>query len=316
MDPLALAKQKMANGEPLNRQEVQLISNSGVTSSEIQAVKNPPPTQVPTKPAPVPKKPPLVQPQGNVIPTPQNPENVANAQKVAKTAGDQVETYEQWIARTGKPMSPGAAKEYAANLRAMVPQPTPGPAPAPVAIPATPITPVTSAKTATVPAKAPVVAAPPVVAQEPVKAPVSMDTAKSSVNAMDAFLKSNPDGVTLANILDAAGVGLSARGGVQRQTALQQRKAKEMEYAAALGQQQTLKAMDLDNQAKLLDIQLKNALAQNNQQAALDIQNRLKEIEAQKQANIEQSKAVAGVTGLTNAGGLSGLVNKYAGVGQ
>ena len=109
---------------------------------------------------------------------------------------------------------------------------------------------------------------------------------------------------------------MSARGGVQRQTMAAKRKEAEMQYASGLGQAQAIKAMDLDNQSKLLQIQLKNAQAVNNQQAALEIANKLKEIEAQKQANIDQSKAVAGIQGLTGAGGVAGLVNKYAGVGQ
>lgn len=313
LDPLTQAKQKMANGQPLTREEATLIGNAGVTSSDIAAVKNPPAETKPSStqtggyslgPA---KKPPLTRPQGNVIPTPQNPENVSNAQKV----GGDVETYEQWIARTGKPMNPGAAKEYNANLRAMVPQTPAPPVSAPAPIAQTPIQPVTSSRN------------PPPVVSGAIKTaspqdahlldtPVSPQEAKGALNAMDQFLKSNPDGLTLANILDVAGVSLSARGGVQRQTMLGKRKEAQMQYA----QQADLKSMDLDNQSKLLQIQLKNAMAQNNQQAALELSNRIKEIEAQKVANIEQTKAVAGVQGLLGAGGIPGLVNKYAGVGQ
>ncbi len=318
MDPLEQAKQKMANGQPLTRDEAMVISNAGVTSSDIAAVKNPPPAQPsvtqkagyslgPTK------KPPLIQPQGNVIPTPQNPENVALAQTIQKAVGDAPETYQQWMQRLGRTGSPADAKEYNANLKSLVPQASPAPAVAATPIPSTPIQPVTSvAKTA-----------PPPVVSGPIKSaspngapaldtPVTPEQAKGAVNAMDQFLKSNPDGMTLANILDAVGVTLSARGGVQRQTMLSKRKDAQMQYAQAAG----LKAMDLDNQSKLLQVQLQNAMAQNNQQAVLELKNRLQEIEAQKNANIEQTKAVAGVNGLAGVGGIPGLVNKYAGVGQ
>lgn len=312
MDPLAQAKQKMANGQPLTREEATLIGNAGVTSSDINAVKNPPPAAKPSATqtggyslGPSTKPKPFQPSKGNVIPTPQNPQNVSNAQKI----GGDVETYEQWIARTGRPMNPSAAKEYAANLAALVPKGT-VPVAAPVAIEPAPIQAVTSAAPA--PAK-PIAPKPaPAVASPTPSGPVPVAQIQESANAMDRFLKTNPDGATLANILDAVGVGLSARGGVQRETQLSKRKQAELQYA----QQAGLKAMDLDNQSKLLQIQLKNAMAQNNQEAVLQLQNRLQEIEAQKEANIEQAKVVAGVTGLTNAGGTAGLVNKYSGVGQ
>lgn len=322
MDPLEQAKQKMANGQPLTREEATVISNAGVTSSDIAALKQP---AAPTKPSPTQiggysmgptKKPPLVKPQGNVIPTPQNPENVALSQTIQKSVGDAPETYDQWIARTGKAMSPSSAKEYNANLKSLVPQSPPPPVAA-APIPSVPIQPVTSTPKATPP---PVVSST-IKNASPADAhlldtPISTNDAKGAVNAMDQFLKANPDGATLANILDVVGVALSARGGVQRQTMLAKRKEAEMQYAQGLGQAQAIKAMDLDNQSKIIQMQLQSAIAQNNQQAAVELSNKLKEIEAQKNANIEQTKAISGVNGLSGAGGIPGLVNKYAGVGQ
>lgn len=66
--------------------------------------------------------------------------------------------------------------------------------------------------------------------------PVTKEQAVAATNAVDKFLKENPDGGTLANILDIVGVALSAYGGTQRETMLQQRNKAKM----AISQQQAL----------------------------------------------------------------------------
>ena len=77
--------------------------------------------------------------------------------------------------------------------------------------------------------------------------PVTKEQALAATNAVDKFLKDNPDGGTLANILDVVGVALSAYGGTQRETMLQQRNKARM----ALSQQQALAQQQFELQQAL-----------------------------------------------------------------
>lgn len=91
---------------------------------------------------------------------------------------------------------------------------------------------------------------------------VTPEAAKKATDAVTSFLAQNPDGGTLANILDIVGVALSAYGGTQRETMLQQRQKAKMQLSAqqALANQQLsaqlqLKAQDLQNEIALLEPQ-------------------------------------------------------------
>jgi hypothetical protein len=77
--------------------------------------------------------------------------------------------------------------------------------------------------------------------------PVTKEQAVAATDAVDKFLKDNPDGGTLANILDVVGVALSAYGGTQRETMLQQRNKAKM----ALSQQQALAQQQFELQQAL-----------------------------------------------------------------
>jgi hypothetical protein len=77
--------------------------------------------------------------------------------------------------------------------------------------------------------------------------PVTKEQAVAATDAVDKFLKDNPDGGTLANILDIVGVALSAYGGTQRETMLQQRNKAKM----ALSQQQALAQQQFELQQAL-----------------------------------------------------------------
>ena len=77
--------------------------------------------------------------------------------------------------------------------------------------------------------------------------PVTKEQAVAATDAVDKFLKDNPDGGTLANILDIVGVALSAYGGTQRETMLQQKNKARM----ALSQQQALAQQQFELQQAL-----------------------------------------------------------------
>ena len=77
--------------------------------------------------------------------------------------------------------------------------------------------------------------------------PITKEQAVAATDAVDKFLKDNPDGGTLANILDVVGVALSAYGGTQRETMLQQRNKAKM----ALSQQQALAQQQFELQQAL-----------------------------------------------------------------
>jgi hypothetical protein len=77
--------------------------------------------------------------------------------------------------------------------------------------------------------------------------PVTKEQAVAATDAVDKFLKDNPDGGTLANILDVVGVALSAYGGTQRETMLQQRNKAKM----AISQQQALAQQQFELQQAL-----------------------------------------------------------------
>ena len=174
--------------------------------------------------------------------------------------------------RTTVPQAP-AGTVVPANAGA-VPQPLRAPAP-PMPISSMPIKPVNGTVPPTIVSSALVqqagAKAGPQGAQKTAQAmdaPVSKEQVAVAQDAMDKFLKANPDGATLANILDAVGVAMSAYGGTQRQTGLQQRKQAQMQLA----QQQALKQMDIENQqarakedfdrqVQLMDRQAQTALA-------------------------------------------------------
>jgi hypothetical protein len=156
-------------------------------------------------------------------------------------------------------------------------------------------------------------------------APVTADQAKKSVDYMAKFLAANPDGATLANILDAVGVGLSAAGGTQRQTMLQQRKAAQLQLAQqqAMAQQSyqqdsALKAQDLQNQIaktmqdlssnqQLMTQEQKNATALKMQ----DLQNQLAMIAPNLAADIQRPYAQLGVSQVAQSGNTDTRVGRW-----
>jgi hypothetical protein len=87
--------------------------------------------------------------------------------------------------------------------------------------------------------------------------PVTREQATKAVDAMAQFLSANPDGATLANILDAVGVSLSAYGGTQRETMLQQRKKAELQVA----QQKALKQAEAEATAQQAEVNFQRQMA-------------------------------------------------------
>jgi len=179
--------------------------------------------------------------------------------------------------------------------------------------------------------------------------PVTKEQAVAATDAVDKFLKDNPDGGTLANILDIVGVALSAYGGTQRETMLQQRnKAKmaisqqqalaqqQFELQQALAQQgygqqekmagigQTnaieLKGMDQLQQLEVQRKELENALLLKQKDYELAVakgdtsqialKNDLTRIAAQRDANLENQKSL--ILFQTRMGGGANVVDKAA----
>jgi hypothetical protein len=179
--------------------------------------------------------------------------------------------------------------------------------------------------------------------------PVTKEQAVAATDAVDKFLKDNPDGGTLANILDVVGVALSAYGGTQRETMLQQRnKAKmalsqqqalaqqQFELQQALAQQgygqqekmagigQTnaieLKGMDQLQQLAVQQKQLDNELLLKQKDydlavakgdtSQIALKNDLTRIAAQRDANLENQKSL--ILFQTRMGGGANVVDKAA----
>jgi len=150
--------------------------------------------------------------------------------------------------------------------------------------------------------------------------PVTKEQAVAATDAVDKFLKDNPDGGTLANILDIVGVALSAYGGTQRETMLQQKNKARMalsqqqalaeqgyrqqEKMAGIGQTNAieLKGMDQLQQLKVQQKQLENELLLKQKDYELAVakgdtsqialKNDLTRIAAQRDANLENQKSL------------------------
>ena len=179
--------------------------------------------------------------------------------------------------------------------------------------------------------------------------PVTKEQAVAATDAVDKFLKDNPDGGTLANILDVVGVALSAYGGTQRETMLQQRNKARMALSQqqALAQQQfelqqALAQQGYGQQEKMAGISQTNAIELKNmdqlqqlavQQKQLDnemllkqkdydlavakgdtsqiaLKNDLTRIAAQRDANLENQKSL--ILFQTRMGGGANVVDKAA----
>jgi hypothetical protein len=179
--------------------------------------------------------------------------------------------------------------------------------------------------------------------------PVTKEQAVAATDAVDKFLKDNPDGGTLANILDVVGVALSAYGGTQRETMLQQRNKARMalsqqqalaqqqfelqqalaqqgygqqEKMAGIGQKNAieLKGMDQLQQLAVQQKQLENEmlLKQKDYDLAvakgdtsqIALKNDLTRIAAQRDANLENQKSL--ILFQTRMGGGANVVDKAA----
>jgi hypothetical protein len=177
--------------------------------------------------------------------------------------------------------------------------------------------------------------------------PVTKEQALVATNAVDKFLKDNPDGGTLANILDIVGVALSAYGGTQRETMLQQRNKAKMALSQqqALAQQQfelqqalaqqgygqqekmagigqtnalALAEQNLTNELAIVERNLSNQqiMADKNQSNLLlakkkDLENQLALIEPQLKASKELALANAGLGATTSSGGHAARVSNW-----
>lgn len=329
-DPRALAKEKLASGHSLTSEEARLVAS--VPMSEARLNRGMGPAETPKKPAM----------QGGQA----TPEQLgAGAARMAGIVPAQTQVtpfgkVNAGLARAatqGGPLPPIKMPEEPVDaITGASPMPKLGKITAPVAVAPKAIPPINAKGPEPVVSSAFKAAAEstgdPAIAQateEKMNTPVAPDDASKALTAFQQFLAKNPNGVTLANILDAVGVSLSAYGGTQRKTMLQSQKEAEMALAgqqtvqqAGFGQQDkiqqkefaqqmALKKQELDNQTVILQKEYQNAIAQGNNLAALQIQNRLKEIEAQKNANIEQERAVRGV-----GYNLPSAVNKYSGAPQ
>jgi len=179
--------------------------------------------------------------------------------------------------------------------------------------------------------------------------PVTKEQAVAATDAVDKFLKDNPDGGTLANILDIVGVALSAYGGTQRETMLQQKNKARMALSQqqALAQQQfelqqalaqqgygqqekmagigqtnaiQLKGMDQLQQLEVQRKELENALLLKQKDydlavakgdtSQIALKNDLTRIAAQRDANIENQKSLLLFNTRMNAG--ANVVDKAA----
>jgi hypothetical protein len=177
--------------------------------------------------------------------------------------------------------------------------------------------------------------------------PVTKEQAVAATDAVDKFLKDNPDGGTLANILDVVGVALSAYGGTQRETMLQQRNKARMALSQqqALAQQQfelqqalaqqgygqqekmagisqinalALAEQNLTNELAIVERNLSNQqiMADKNQSNLLlakkkDLENQLALIEPQLKASKELALANAASVATTSSGGHAARVSNW-----
>ena len=311
-DLATIAKQKTASGGTLTPAESNALLQSGATSSEINALRaqngfadKAKADQVP-KPVQMPKPASPLDAQGYSLAstadaTPYDPSKAlkdpALAARMRATAarlktpspfnlGKQLgDTPDTLDAVTGDPRPPVvAAPPPVVNIPSKPVQPIGG-------------GPVTAAITAAVPG-----------AEKKLSEPIPPAQAKQAMDAMAEYLKGNPNGLSLGNILDAVGVTLSARGGVQRKTRLQEANATQLQLAAqkSLAEQQQgyakeLKAQDLQNQIDLLPSEIEKLRAQGdvtraNELAALRAQkqNELDLIKPRMAAAIEQGRAILG----------------------
>lgn len=336
-DPVAIAKDKLSKNLPLTSEEARIVAPTSM--SEARQMRNAAPAQNPlsalsgqTGPKPVVP----TQPQGFQGPAGSAPLGMSGR------LWDQAET-----AALPKPGVPIGSEDRVVDARPPLGKITTPPPSGPKPVAQRPIPPVTE------PGPEPVVSSAfqaaaastgdPQLAQATqakLNEPVDPATAKKSLDAFQQFLTKHPDGLTLANILDAVGVSLSAYGGTQRKTQLQSQREAEMQLAqqktlsgqgfeqskelqqigfgqqnaiqkAQFTQELAIKRQELENQKQLLTQEYQNAIAQGNNAAAVAIKNRLIEIEAQKNANIEQERAVHAV-----GYNLPSAVNKYSGAPQ
>lgn len=311
-DPMAYIKQKLANGDKLTPSESQAVLNSGLSSTQLTP-------QVEIKP-PVAAHP-IGTKRFSTAPTSQT-----------------IEAHPVGTPKAGMaPQKPFQSNEFSVTQKAGygIP-PTPGsdttPAiaatkqPMPIAKAPIPIV----AKAAPGPVSAAIAQVSPE-AGEALQQPIMASEASKKLDAFQEFLKGNPDGLTLANVLDAVGVSLSAYGGVQRKTALQERRAAEMAQAQAQSlksqdfeQQRLLKQQDLDNQLALIPAEIEKAKAeasitgdQTRLNLLLEKEAELKNAKAlmplQTAQAIEVERAKTGLGKYQAAGGSAGLINKYSG---
>lgn len=166
--------------------------------------------------------------------------------------------------------------------------------------------------------------------------PIPPEKAAMALDSFQKFMASNPDGLTLGNILDAVGVSLSAFGGTQRKTQLQENIGAQRQLSAqkalqeqGFGQQKDLqlsqqaqelliKDKEIQAQQAQAKINLANAKDLNAQQAALDQINALAQIKADLDAKKQEiaaqtaaSRSLLGPQAVAQAGGIQGLAKKW-----
>jgi len=283
-DVLSIAKDKMAKGQPLNPEEAQAIS-WGATSNDVNVLKNQP-GQKGSSPA--------LSPQQITINKQQGPIPVAAPFPRNQPTGPAADQYGRVI-----PPVPASGISPASSRLIQGPS-SPQASPVPAASTTVPVIPITST-----PIKP--------VAENALPQPVT-SSPQQTMDNFKAFLAGNPPGDILANIADAIGTSLSARGGVQRQTRLQQQygaqlQARQAAAIAAVNQanELQLKSQDLANQIAIAQatgkIEQANTLVA--QKAELDRQLAL--IKPQMQANIEQERQIKGLEGVAQGGGIRAL---------
>jgi len=130
---------------------------------------------------------------------------------------------------------------------------------------------------------------------------------KKASDVMANFMANAPEGATLANILDAVGVALSAKGGINRKTMLSQRNEAQL----ATQQQLKLQAQQIEAMKNQKTQEYQQAEAMGDHARAAQLINDLKIIEAQKNAAIEQGRALSAQSSLKSGGGVGGIANKY-----
>ena len=302
--PIEVAKRKLSNGDTLTPEESKLILNSNLSSSQL---------------APAPKT--QTGPMSKFYTPPSPVETTAHPAGTPKwsTAKPQQKPFES------TPFSETQKAGYS------IPYTPRGGAVAPPAMEVAPKKIPTVAKAVPGPVSSAVAQAAPEAAQA-LQTPIPAKDVSQKLDSFQKFLKDNPDGLTLANVLDAVGVSLSAYGGTQRQTGLQKRKEAQMQQAQA----QTLKAQDFEQQQALKQQEMDQALAMipaeiEKARAEAQItgdQTRLNLL-LEKQAELQNAKllmplqtaqsvaierAKTGIGNYQKAGGTAGLVNKYSGV--